>query len=110
MIPGTPVTIGGKKYLMPPLNINSMKLHKPTLVRLMKGAVSGDIDPVTAVESDLEELTGVIHSALKRNYPELTIEDLGEHIDLANIQELVQTAIKTSGFVDRLEGAAAGEA
>lgn len=100
MIPGTTVTIGAKKFLMPPMNIKTMKLHKPMLIKIMKGAM-GESSPdemVTLFEESFDKFSDIILATLKRNYPELTLDLLEEDLDLGNIQDLMMTVMKTSGF------------
>jgi len=94
MIPGTNVTLGGQKYLIPPLNFAALKKHKPFLIRAMKGVV----DPTTIDDQDFDVMFDLVYLALKRNYPALTEEVLGDQLDLGNIQIVMPALMKTSGF------------
>ena len=93
MIPGTVITMGGKKYLLPPLNVAAMELHKDFL----KKAAKGDIDPETAIDQ-IGTVAELVFLALKRNYPEITQAEVSEHVDFGNMADLLQNAFKTSGF------------
>ena len=105
MIRGTVVTIGNTKYILPPLNINGLERH----ARLLKAGMSGELTSEVAVEK-FGELAEMIHSALRRNYPDVTLEQLKEDVDVANFDELFQAIVKTSGLVTSIpEEAPAGE-
>jgi hypothetical protein len=79
---GQSFTLGGKEYLVPPLSMRAVVDLKPELARI----ADADADsPLT----HLEAIARVILSALQRNYPELTYDDLGDLLDMGNIVELL---------------------
>jgi hypothetical protein len=81
MIPGVKLVLGDTEYTVPPLPFNAIKKHKAFLDRAMQGK----IDQAT-IADDLESMADVVYLALRRNYPELTAERLGEQLDLRNVQ------------------------
>jgi hypothetical protein len=100
MIRGTVVTIGGKRYLMPPLNFNALEKHKEFFKQgkaLAQGGRPGDFDP-----RQFREMLEMAHAALVRNYPALTLEELGDVMDPADIIELMPDLMKISGFVESI--------
>ena len=94
MIPGTNITLGSKKYLIPPLNFTALRKHKPFLMRAMKGT----IDPTAIGDDDFDVMLDLVYLALKRNYPALTEEELADQLDMSNIQVVMPALMKTSGF------------
>lgn len=92
MIPGTVIELGGRKYVLPPMNVATMELHKEFFKRAAKG-----VDPEGAFD-DLATIADMVHRSLKRNYPEVTLAEVQEHVDLANMHELMESVVKTSGL------------
>ena len=99
-IPGVELTLGGEKYILPPLSINSLIQIKPRIDAFMNSA-----DP-----TDLESLNTVVDAAaaaLLRNYPEMTTDEIGNLIDLGNMQDVLRSVMDVSGALRKAQ--AAGE-
>lgn len=94
MIPGTNIKIGGKNYLVPPMNFAALKKHKPFIMRTMKGVA----DASQMGDEDFEVMFDLVYMAVKRNYPEITEEELSQHLDMGNIQTAMVALMKVSGF------------
>lgn len=96
MIRGTVVTIGGVKYLMPPLNFNALEKHEAFFKqgKALAGGDTASFDP-----SQFRDMLDMVHLALKRNYKDLTIETLADALDPADILDLMPSLMKISGFV-----------
>ncbi len=99
MIPGTVINLSGKAYLLPPLNFRSFKLHK----EFLGAAISGIFDKSSTMDS-MEKLAEVVHSALVRNYPDLSLETVEDGLDFGNVQGVFQALMTTSGLVDKVPG------
>jgi len=50
----------------------------------------------------------VIHAALKRNYPDITLIELKKHFDIPTLKQLLADLQKASGLVD-ISGETPGE-
>lgn len=87
-VPGIPVFLSGVDYVMPPLSLNSVKQLKPKL-EAFKG---------TDDQEDIDTVIDAAHAALKRNYPALTREEVGDLVDLGNMQEVMEACMDVSGF------------
>lgn len=89
---GTPVTLGGKLYIMPPLSLGQVKKIMPRLQELknLTGVPSS---------SDADTMADIIHEALSRNYPDFDRSSLDDHLDMHNMQVLVSVAMTGSGLV-----------
>lgn len=87
---GVAINLGGTEYTVPPLSLGQIKKYKDLLSQIK---VSND----PTVE-DFDNLLTVIHAALSRNYPEITVEQLTEMIDLGNLGMVVQAVMGVSGL------------
>jgi hypothetical protein len=78
MIRGIPIEIGGKKYDMPPLGLDGLKVREEIMGRY-------------AEMTDFERTEGmieIVHAALVRNYPDLTLQDVRRDIHSYEITAL----------------------
>jgi hypothetical protein len=88
---GTPISVGGVRYVMAPLSFGAMNRFRRTIDEILNGKVTGD----DAMKAGFD----VICASLRRNYPDLTPERIEEEIvDTVNFQSLFQTALEASGF------------
>ena len=85
---GIPIEIGGVVRIVPPLSLGAMeKLHKELTT------MTGDI-------SKIAEITAVIDAtfaSLKRNYPEITRDEVADGIGLDNMTELLEAVMDVGG-------------
>lgn len=93
MIKGTELNLGGTDYIVPPLNLASLEDFQERIK-----TYSGGID-----SKSVELVVDVAHAAIKRNYPEVTKEQLKEWIDLGNIQEVFEAVMNISGLTKRMQ-------
>lgn len=98
MIPGRDITLSGKVYTIPPLSLGALQRFQKQLANY-----TGGIDPET-VQLTIDVAT----AALKRNYPDITADQVADMIDLGNIQEVFMAVMNVSGMAP--VGAASGEA
>ena len=93
MIPGKEVTIGEKKYILPPLSLG--QLRNGVMVRMREH------DEMITAGKGYEAMLlkgDIILAALQRNYPKLKIEDLDSILDFGNINDLWLQALGLAGF------------
>ena len=73
------VTLGGTEWFVPPLTMRQSRIVVPGLMRLMpllSELQSGDVSAMAALgEEQFDALISVVHGALARAYPKLTLED-----------------------------------
>jgi hypothetical protein len=89
---GQAVNLGGTTYIVPPLALGALKQLLPKIKALTIGE---DLLPDLSQVVDLLE---ICLAALKRNYPELTLEELGDIVDLGNFKTLVAAVMAQSGL------------
>ncbi len=99
LIDGELIKIGGKEFVMPPLNFGRLKKLKPEL-EILRAA-----DNCNTLENEVldAEIT-IIHSALTRNYPDITREQVEDLIDLRNVHSIMPAVMAQSGLVKREGG------
>lgn len=93
MIDGKHVRMGGKEWTVPPLNFKALKKYGPIL---------NTKTPQQLVEEG--QVVELIHAAMLRNYPDLTVDELEDMLDMGNIMEVTMTVMGVSGLVAKPAG------
>jgi len=88
---GRVVHFGGKDWIAPALTLGPIKRLTPVLARL---TLAGATDPM----EQLGDIVQVVHASLVRNYPELTVEQLEEVIEIPALSDVVHAVLEVSGF------------
>jgi hypothetical protein len=91
---GTEMTIAGKKYVIPAMNLKRLKKQRPN-IDLLRSMSPGP----QMTEEEIGVMVEIIHAALSRNYPDLTVDDVEEMVDLNNIRPISMAVMGASGFV-----------
>jgi hypothetical protein len=103
-VKGLKVTLDGEDLIMPPLSLGALEQLGESLA-----TYNGDVRDKAQVAVVID----VAHSALKRNYPDMTREQVAEKIGLENMQDVMEAAMDVSGLKRKereAAEAAAGEA
>lgn len=95
-IPGVTLSLGGVDYILPPLSIHALIQLKPRIDAFTQA------DDPTSLES-LNTVVDAAHAALQRNYPDITPDDVGKLIDLANMQDVLQCVMDVSGAIRKAQ-------
>lgn len=102
-IKGIPLQLGGKTYIVPPLNLGALEQLQDRLEKFDGGIGKENISTV------LDATT----AALKRNYPDITRDQVSELIDVGNMGEVMEAVMDVSGLkrqAQEAEGQNTGEA
>ncbi len=98
------IEIGEEEYRIPPLGLLGVQ------------EISGDLTSLQGMrgvptKEQMGIVVAVVHSAMKRNYPKLTVEEVGEMLDLENFNRIFGAVMRIAGFVRPTPGAkdASGE-
>jgi hypothetical protein len=94
-IPGTLVNLGGVSFVMPPLNLDQVKQFQDII---------NNAGQKPTMAENIEESLPVLHAALTRNYPDLTLEELRPLIDLGNFLAVSTALRNSSGLVPSKPG------
>ncbi len=89
MIDGVTVIIAEKEYVIPPLNFAGTRKYIAASKRL-----SGIADP----EEQMSIMAEMVWLALKRNYPQLSVEDVEDILDFTNVQTIMDAIVEASGL------------
>lgn len=95
MIRGTVIDLGGQRWVLPPANVTTMQFHAEFFKSAAKG---GELDAEAAFDQ-LPVIADIVYRSLKRNYPEVTEEQVQDAVDLGNMGELMQAVFQSSGLV-----------
>ncbi len=85
---GTELKLGGQTYVVPPLTLKQIQLLEPEITALGSGTIA----------EQAPRIVKIVHSALSRNYPELTAEQVADMLDLVNMSETVNAVMGVSGL------------
>lgn len=98
---GIQVELGNVSYVVPPLPLGALEVFQDRM-----STFTGGMDP-----ESIRFTIDVAHASLKRNYPDLTRDDVAELIDVGNMQEILDAVLDVSGLKRKAaEAAAAGKA
>lgn len=97
MIEGIKVNMGGKDWIVPPLNLKALRRLGPKLKTVGEGG-----------EEAMGTIVETVHAALQRNYPDISIDEVEDMVDTSNMQDLMQAIMNSSGL-KKTDGAGSGE-
>ena len=97
MVPGVKVRFAnGEEMVVPPLTLGAMEMLQDDLLGY-DGSVS---------KENIATITKATHSALKRNYPDITEEKIkDELLDLGNMLDVMQAVMDVGGLVRKAQEA-----
>jgi hypothetical protein len=95
MIEGTKIVLNGTEYVCPALNFSSVNALKEDIAIVSRGEDEG-LAKVT------ESVARLIHAALKRNYPDITIETVMEGLDMNNKALAMSAVMGATPVTDRV--------
>lgn len=89
---GIMVTLAdGLAYLVPPFNFRQLRDHHEMIAKMQKPTMGTDA-------AGLREALEVMHLALVRNYPALTVDDLFDLVDVRNALDLFAAMAGANDF------------
>lgn len=98
MLDGVSVKMMGEEFTIPPLNFAQIKKLQPVIAQFT-AVKTGTVFSIEQIEG----ISKVVHAAMSRNYPQITLEEVEEMIDLTNAETVINAVMNNSGFV-RPEG------
>jgi hypothetical protein len=96
------LVLGDRKFIVPELRLEDIREHCQAAFDLIRS------DERDRGKIGIAMVT-LLHTALRRNYPELTPEEVAEIVDMRNIHEFADAIIGNSGLspADRGEAVSA---
>ncbi|HLQ13100.1 MAG TPA: hypothetical protein VK130_07625 [Steroidobacteraceae bacterium] len=92
-IEGVPVRLGGRVWLVPAINFKRLRRLLPKLLQF-----SSRTNELT--EAALDDAIEVVHLVLTQNYPDLTLEQVEEMMNLRILHELLPIIMGAAGMVE----------
>lgn len=93
--PGKPITIGGKTFVPAPLPLGALRrAAKDGTLATLNGLNPGEIPSSAA----LDGIHSLILASWKRNYPDMTADDVDDLVDLRNMPEVIAAMMAATGF------------
>jgi len=89
MIEGIAVKIADKEYIIPPLNFAGTRKYIAAAKKL-----PGITDP----EEQMSLMAEMVWLALRRNYPQMSIDDVEDIVDFTNVQTIMDAIVEASGL------------
>lgn len=90
---GTWVRLGDKEYLAPPLNFKTLKEMLPII-----GSLPRELNGQLPSEDQITAVARVVHASLRRNYPELTLDEIEEEMNMDNFLPIMTGILTASGI------------
>ena len=100
-IKGVTVELNGTNYVIPPIALGALEQLQERIVEF-----NGNIQDVKQISTVID----CAYAALRRNYPDMTREEVADLIDIGNMNEVFVAMMDVSGLKRKeQEAAQAGE-
>lgn len=89
-VPGKEKELGGVMRIVAPLNAAAVKQYREQINAISTGQIP-----------DIELVAKLAYASLKRNYPQITLEEVEDVVDYDNFFELWVIMMNVSGLVEQ---------
>lgn len=86
---GIEFDLGGTTYVVPPLSMGDLEYMQDKLATFESFSLNA---------ASAQVILEVAHRALRRNYPQISVDELRDLIDLGNAMDLFQAVMDISGL------------
>jgi hypothetical protein len=97
------VTLGEEAYRIPPLGFLAIQELADEVQSLAK---MGD----RPTPEQMGTVTKIVHAAISRNYPYMTVQELADMLDIGNYQRVLGEVLQIAGFKQESGGPGEGQA
>jgi alkylhydroperoxidase/carboxymuconolactone decarboxylase family protein YurZ len=97
LIDGVRINLGGRDFVVPPLTLGALRALQPQFKEL------ANIGPLPSGEQ-IDAAAEVIHRALRRNYPDVTLDEILELVDVRAFPDVLAAICGASGLTQREAG------
>jgi hypothetical protein len=91
---GVAVTIGETPYIIAPFSLNTLRQAAPIFKKMEQVGITAE----SLDDWQIEGFIKLIHAALIRNYPNLTLEWVGDNVEPGQLAEIMSAIIEVNGF------------
>lgn len=89
---GETVRVGDREFVIPSISVKQTRELWPKMMELSKGVTAAELPEKVAIAAVL------IHAALSRNYPEITLDEVEDLVDLRNFRPLMLAVSGQAGL------------
>lgn len=89
--PGNEIELGGAKYVFAPLNAAASKQYREQLNSVLSGAIP-----------DLGFIAQLAHASLSRNYPNMSLAEVEELVDMGNMIPILDAITSITTLVAQM--------
>ena len=100
---GAWVRMSDKEYKVAPLNFRALR-ELAGSIKVLQTIKEGEMPNA----EQMETLVKIAHSAIHRNYPEITIDEVAEGLDFGNFSSVLSAVMGVAGLLGR-EAPSSGE-
>jgi len=94
---GVRVELDGRPHILPPMSLGALQRYQDRI-----SAFKGGMD-----KESIGLVVSLAHASIVRNYPEATLDEVGDLIDLGNMLEVFEAVMDVSGTVRKAQETAA---
>lgn len=94
MYKGTVITLGDTEFTVAPLTFKQLRTLEPELITLESMSTRPTSEQQDAVMR-------IIHASVSRNNPEVSLDDMGDLIDMGNLRPAIEAVMGVSGLVSK---------
>lgn len=96
------ITFGDEQYRVPPLAFRAIQDLAQEVASLKDIVGTPSAEQMQAVEK-------IVHAAIARNYPSLSIDQVSDMLDIGNYQQVLSAVLSIGGFTKAAAPGGAGE-
>lgn len=100
---GVALSLGGEERVIPPLSLRALRKLGPE-IKVIAALAEGELP----TEEQMSAIVKIIHEAIKRNYPDVMVEEVEDWVDLGNLGPIMQAVMSMAGLEKRLAAVQGG--
>lgn len=91
---GIPFPLAGKRYIVPPCSLATLRRHGAAIDKLGVEGASAKLS-----DGAIDTIVSVAHEALRRNYPAIESDFVAENVGLESVWDLFSAIMDASGLL-----------
>lgn len=97
IIDGARIRLRGREFTIPPLTLAAIK--RLTLNGSIAAINAASASGAMSVEQ-IDAALALVYEAMRPNYPDITVDEIADLVDMGNMKPVVQAVMAQSGFVE----------
>jgi hypothetical protein len=100
--PGTPLTLGGREFVVPKMALRGLRLIAERNVLV---ALSNVTEGALFTTAQIDALTDLMHAALARNYPAMSRDDVADLVEIRDLNAAtIRAVLEAAGLEEKRAG------